>query len=883
MRQILLIIMLLPVLMLAGTIEMQINLQPDNINGFTTAPGRMRVPVKTLNILLPPGAEIQDYQLDLNNPVPAPRNYQEINPAWSDGQHILSASRTETGNSGYRYLGSKRWGDLTYASWQVLPYEARSNNWYSKLDLSISYTEGVAARNLIPTTFNIPGFFANSGKLKDWYQTPQGRNYDYLVVSTPALYAQLGDWQAYRQSQGMVIQFADISNILSSELGDNDADKLRNYLITQYAMHPFTYLLLVGDYDTVPVAYLTPEPNGSDTVPSDFFYGDLSSNWDSDNDGRYGEYFNTPGVDDWQVDYSPEVFVGRISSNIPSEVASIASRIVSFDSSSDPFKQKALLPAAFLNYQDEPDTGMPQTDGAVVFELAVNTVLRDYDCDTLYEQFGVVSSYPSDYPLDQSNFNTLLRGTDYGLINWSAHGSPSSSSRKVWVEDDGDNIPEYWEMQWMDLVDKQSFDGITSTEGSVIFAASCYNGYIDDDESSLAEYALIQKAVGVLAATRTGWYKVGWQNPGWGGLTSYNYHFLENYSEQGHSLGAAHAYTNLIHTQYYLFGDPIDSGGIIWPELQNVYTYLLYGDPAIGHSIDPAPQGEILVYVPVGEADYRIINSIRDNLNLNVIYSNRLIPDYNYIQNFEAIFCIMDDYQLSSWEYDLLNGYLEAGGRMYLEGNVNWDSSDAFLGKFGVEAPLDNVITIEGIKYSQQNWDYAAQANDYRVLIPVGNNPQIVFWTNNVMEADYSIGVRNDTDTYCTIASSFHLREVMDDIPNSPSDSFPELIAVILNELGLSVSSTINDVQAPEAVPTLSVWPNPSRGLISIHIQNPQKAESSVRIFNIKGQKLMDLELSAKNGYTQSWNGRDANGKACPAGVYIIKSGNLQRKITLVR
>ncbi|MCK9334123.1 MAG: T9SS type A sorting domain-containing protein, partial [Candidatus Cloacimonetes bacterium] len=99
----------------------------------------------------------------------------------------------------------------------------------------------------------------------------------------------------------------------------------------------------------------------------------------------------------------------------------------------------------------------------------------------------------------------------------------------------------------------------------------------------------------------------------------------------------------------------------------------------------------------------------------------------------------------------------------------------------------------------------------------------------------------------------------------------------------LSVSTTINDVQVPEAVPTLSAWPNPSRGLISIQIQNPQKAESSVRIFNIKGQKLMDLELSAKNGYTQSWNGRDANGKACPAGVYIINSGNLQRKITLVR
>jgi hypothetical protein len=62
----------------------------------------------------------------------------------------------------------------------------------------------------------------------------------------------------------------------------------------------------------------------------------------------------------------------------------------------------------------------------------------------------------------------------------------------------------------------------------------------------------------------------------WLGRTfSYNYHFVENFRNNKLDLGSAHSWANLLHTQYYLFGDPIDSEGIIYPELQNVYTYML--------------------------------------------------------------------------------------------------------------------------------------------------------------------------------------------------------------------------------------------------------------------------------------------------------------------
>lgn len=882
MKHLLIVLMILPILLSAGTLQLRLFFPEDADCGSVSAPQRLRQPVHAINVLLPAGASLESYEWEFGSGQASRHLYNELNGPWLDGERLLDAEPAPSPGAAYNYLGVKRWGDLSYASFQALPYDATKGNWHKEAWLQLRYQNAPEARKLIPPTFQNPAFFVNSASLQEWYQQPHTRNYDFLVVSTPELYSALGAWQSFRESQGLTVQFADIASILASQVGANNAVKLRNYLVSEYAINPFTYLMIVGDHNRVPVAYLTPEPNGSETVPSDFFYSDLSSNWDSDGDGRYGEYYSSIGQQDWQVDYTPEILVGRISTNFPSEVSDIAARIIDFESSNAPYKSKALLPAAFSNYYNEPDPNLPQTDNADLMELAKNTVLRHYDCDTMYEHSGVVPSYPSTYDLDYAGFNHLVRNAEYGLINWSAHGSTDSSSRKIWMQDsNGNNLPDPEEMEWENLVHKQSFTNINVSSGTVIFAASCFNGRIDASQSSLGEFALIERAVGVIAATRTGWYKPGWQNPGWGGLSSYNYHFLENYAEAGYSLGAAHAITNLLHTQYYLFGDPLDTGGIIWPELQNAYTYLLYGDPAVGHSVLPAPEGEILVYIPAGDADYRLINSLRESSAYNVIYSNRLIPDYEYLQHFAAIFCIMNDYAPSSWEYAMLNGYLEGGGKIYLEGNIAWELQEAFLGKFGVEIAADAPIQIQGISYPPKHWAYEAQTEDYRALSALSATATPVFFTDNVVGVNHCIGVTNVTAQYRSLAAALRLSEILDTAPGS--NSFQEFVAVILDKLGLNPSGSDGvEELSPVAIPALSAWPNPATNALSIKLEHPDRQQSELSIYNIKGQLVHSFTLSAKNAFSHTWNAKDSQGKACPSGVYILKSGQLKRKFTLL-
>jgi len=880
---IILVLVFVPIMLFAGSLDLDLVFSEVEAVGYQSTPGRLHSPSFTINILLPKDAVILNYSAVVSHSRPSTKSFSEINPPFISSDAIISSSSQRSSSSRIVYLGEHKWGEMSYASFRVLPYDQITGLWDERIKFSINYDVPKTSIGKIPGTFMSDDFYANQDQLLDWYRRDQDEAMSIRVVGTPELYAALSPWLSFRQGQGFEVLFSNIDAVLAESPGSNPPEKLRNHLIEQMQDNPFTYLLLLGDHDLVPIAQLCPEPNGNSTVPSDFYYSDLSSDWDTDNDGRLGEYYSQYGEEDYTVSYTPEAFVGRFSTNSPVEVAAIAQRIVDFEQNNDGFKQKALLPAAILNYANEPVLTMPQTDGATFTEFARQTVLRNFENTTLYEELGIVPSiYPADYALTQYNLNNLVQTEDYGIISWNAHGSPISSSRKIWMQDyNNDGIPDSNEMQWMNLVDSSAFENNQSQFGTMIFAGSCNNGYLDYNQPSLAETALIHRAVGVVAATRTGWYKVGWQNPGWGGISSYNYHFLENYAEKSFSAGAALAYANLMHTRYYLFGDPIDEDGVIWPELQNVYTYILFGDPVLGHSTFTEPEGEILVFAPQTEPDHRLVNSIRENGNFNVVYSNRLIPDYDYLDGFEAIFCTLDDYELLPWEKNLLDIYLATGGKIYMEGNIVWDSSDSFWAKFGVEATMDYPIVFQGMNDGTRSWAYQPDYGNYFELVPAQPSTVPIFFTDSCPE--HTIGVLNATDTHLSIASAFRLAEVMEAELGTHRAKFKELIETILVKLELIEGSTsIADNTVPQVNSSIQVWPNPARGKVHIKLDNPWKSEEEILIFNVRGQKVQSLSLSAKNGYEINWDGKDASGQISSSGVYILKSDKLIKKITLL-
>lgn len=901
LSHIFLLLLLLPIGLAATSLDISRSFTDNDLlparkdmldRGYITAPGMQRLPLQTINILLPKDAIVNSQQSyfygDSFVPAPAP----QVNPGFSDGERYLDAPERDVQSRSCEYLGIKQWGEMRYASFRVIPaiYDKSIGGYMlaGGLNIHLDYSSssaGAPSKGTIPSTYaamkTAGDFFVGAKAIYDWYAPSAAKDYDILIVSTPQLYSSLSAWETFRNGQGLSTSFAGISDILATSPGSNSAEKLRNYIAAQYAQHGFSYVLLVGDYDTVPTAFLTPEPDGSETVPSDFYYSDLSSIFDTDGDNRLGEYSAGFGDQDYLMDFTPEVFVGRISTNSPAEVTAIAQRIISFEQDQGAWKNYALLPAAFLNYQGEPETIFLQTDGADFMEYAVQTALSGMTCDTMYEHVGVVPSHPSDYDLAYDTLAGLLSTQSYGLLNWSAHGSATSSSRKVWVNDDNQNqLPDSWEMEWMNMVNRSSFNNLSNQDGMVIFAASCYNGMIDNDNASLAEYALIKKGVAVLGATRTGWYKIGWENPGWGGLSSYNYHFLENYVRNGMSVGAAQAYTNLLHTQYYMYGDPVDSGGIIYPELQNVYTYMLFGDPLIGHTASQEPTlGEILVWEPYQTDGLRVANAINASGRFNVVYTDKLIPDYAYIDRFEAVFCLFGwgdtTYNLTpgSLEYNLLNDYLDGGGKVWMEGLQPWSQADPLLGKFGTHAPLDVVVPIGSIWYQHSNqamnWDYSIEGAYTSALLPTMPSAIPLFTNYYPDYPTYTLGMYNTNGSYRTVAAGFQLANIVDG-----EYTLAQMIGVLCDTLNVAYSEPVSsdDPLAPPAL-SLNTYPNPFSDACNIRIEMAKSASVQVDIYNIRGQHVRRIDLgNIPSGIRNvSWNGRDDRGRQVASGVYTAR------------
>ncbi len=896
MRHCLLILALLPVLLTGAVLnydlinpqlEMERSaaefIRPDKADWvWTTAPGSYRLPVKTINLILPPEAENvrADYSVRTKSSLFAPT--PALNTAYTDGERFLNSKPALQPREHMIYQGTGKWGEVTYARFAVFPYlyqaENQSYDYVSELSLHITYENQPGKQTQsrrVPELLRSDPSFANPEALAEWYPENRTRLYDYLVVTTPALYSAAQNLVSYRQSQGLVVSFGNIADILTTSGGSTPADKLRNYLIGQYIEAGFRYLLLIGDIDVVPIANLIPEPNGFDIVPSDFYYSDLSSNFDADNDGRLGEY-------DTGMDYTPEIFVGRIPWNDTSSVMEACTRIAAFGNNSAAWRNNVLMPTAILNYYNEDGNGdYERTDGATFAEYCKSTVLRNYQTTTLYEQTGLLPSIPSLLPLNDNNLNTMLNTQNWGIVNWSAHGSPQSSARKVWTSDpNSNNMPDPQELEWFPLVDTDMISNLGNQSGAVFFCASCLNGRLDYFEPCLGEVLVKEKAVAGIAATRTGWYKIGWANPGWGGLASYNYHFLENYAQNGMTTGQAHSYANWMHTQYCLFGDPIDSGGIIWPELQNIYTYILFGDPAVGYPAQTnEPAGSILVWEPVGNTGLTLVNGLSELAPFNVVYTDHLIDSYNYLNQFDAVFCLFglgygqNNYELlpTSFEYQYLLSYLQQGGKAYVEGMVNWNADDPLWGRFGTIAPFDHIAMIDSIRYGAfpdyQLWDYAGYNGGTQALTTSGATSQPLFWSFNQDYVSDVIAVWNQVGNSRTIGSSFNLGGV-----TPLAYTYPQFLSIILDTLDVWTQPPVSlqdDTISPVPL-QVSAYPNPFSELLEISVKHdtPVKLE----IYNCKGQLVKSLSLQTKNGTaTANWDGRDNSGHTAAAGVYLLK------------
>ena len=143
--------------------------------------------------------------------------------------------------------------------------------------------------------------------------------YEYVIITSSSLQSAFEPFAQWKRAKGYDVGIVSINEILSNPNlanGDevshivDDAGKLRQYLIESYNTAQTKYVLLGGDSTIIPIRYCYSK---NINIPCDFYYSELNSNWDTNNNGLYGERSD-------YVDYGAEIYVGRLLCNSNDEV-----------------------------------------------------------------------------------------------------------------------------------------------------------------------------------------------------------------------------------------------------------------------------------------------------------------------------------------------------------------------------------------------------------------------------------------------------------------------------------------------------------------------------------------------------------------------------------
>jgi hypothetical protein len=194
--------------------------------------------------------------------------------------------------------------------------------------------------------------FPMTGKIST---IPPDSCYDYVIITTSTLSSYFDPLKNWLKRKGYSVSVATTQYIygnysaetISTNIPDDYAAKIRNYLATQ-RQNGTGWALIGGGYDSgnfiVPSRYGWRYDDTDDTddiAPADLYYTDFDGDWAVDADSRYGE------EEDDDVDYGPEMWVGRIPCTSSSDIQNWIKKRIDYEQNpgngSDAYLKKSIM------------------------------------------------------------------------------------------------------------------------------------------------------------------------------------------------------------------------------------------------------------------------------------------------------------------------------------------------------------------------------------------------------------------------------------------------------------------------------------------------------------------------------------------------------------
>jgi len=403
---------------------------------------------------------------------------------------------------------------------------------------------------------------------------------NYVIITTSDLEDVVKEFKTWKEYPGFSVEIVNISWISDNYNGKDLQEQIRNFLIDKYEEWGINYVLIVGTRNNIPMRRCNPIIwDFGEYLYSDFYYSDITGNWDLDEDGKYAEY----GDDD--VDFIPEISVGRIPSDDKDTVAQICENIMQYGSDTGTWKKNVLLLGAVIYYQDLDAYGWvyDRSDGATIMEECRIDIFdpEDFNYVRMYEAEGLrPSTYNYEYPLEHSN--VLSEWTNnYAIVNMIGHSNENRAARWIWNHDDGDNIPEVGEGELIDkdILTKSDSQALSMEKPPIVFSGGCrqLHGPNNMGRSFIENNA----AVAYIGTTDLGFYNITrvWNDESDGGFGSIDYYFFYYLISQDQTCGDALSNSKLYFSNHFMFNEYNPEW--IYRCYSTIMGTTLYGDPAL--------------------------------------------------------------------------------------------------------------------------------------------------------------------------------------------------------------------------------------------------------------------------------------------------------------
>ncbi len=362
---------------------------------------------------------------------------------------------------------------------------------------------------------------ANPGQAADWYG--QANTKDDLKKVGLAIVIRdslakgsqvLKSYVTFKEALGFKVTIVGDKELLAMPIGPKagDAERIRMWLQKNYKSLDLKFVLLVGNPDPkragVPMksTYAMAKHYRWPTLtPTDYYYADLTGNWDLDGDGQVAEYSDDVGTGG--IDWTPEVYVGRIpiyDGNVEA-LDRILRKTISYQSPGGDrtWRKRVLQPAAMLFYEKQYGKNNIRLDGADMANTIYKQSIKPFGLSrtTMFEEAGVdPSKHKCDVALTKENL-VKVWNSGFGLVTWFGHGSSTGVYRTIWKTDNGNNIPDYKEVSSPSFMTYSDILKLDDSKPSIVYHGSCSNGYPERPDN-IGYGLLLHGAVGTCSSTR---------------------------------------------------------------------------------------------------------------------------------------------------------------------------------------------------------------------------------------------------------------------------------------------------------------------------------------------------------------------------------------------